>query len=173
MGQNLDELFDVVDERDAVVGQAARRVVHANSWRHRAIHVLVFDARGRVFLHKRSMQKDLFPGRWDSSCAGHVGAGEDYDPTAVRELAEELGIEVTPPLERLFKLEAQPMTGWEFVWVYRLRHDGPFVLAPDEIECGDWFEPTEVDRWIEERADEIAPALSLLWSEGRERKVIS
>lgn len=173
MGQNLEELFDVVDERDQVVGQAPRRVVHANGWRHRAIHVLVFDARGRVFLHKRSMKKDLFPGRWDSSCAGHVGAGEDYDPTALRELAEELGIKAAPPLERLFKLDAQDMTGWEFVWVYRLRHDGPFALAPDEIECGDWFGPADVDRWVADRPDEIAPAFSLLWREGRERKVIS
>ena len=41
---------------------------------------------GQVFLHQRSMQKDLFPGYWDSSAAGHVGAGEDYDGTAVREL---------------------------------------------------------------------------------------
>ena len=52
--------------------------------RGRRIPLIVFDARGRVFLHKRSMTKDLFPGRWDSSCAGHVGAGEDYDGTSVR-----------------------------------------------------------------------------------------
>lgn len=172
MGQNLEELFDVVDERDQVVGQAPRRIVHANGWRHRAIHVLVFNAAGKVFLHQRSMQKDLFPGRWDSSCAGHVGAGEDYDPTAVRELAEELGITAAPPLEKLFKLAAQPMTGWEFVWVYRLRHEGPFVLAPDEIERGDWFEPAAVDRWITDKPEEIAPALQLLWREARDRKVI-
>ncbi len=188
MGQDLDELFDVVDERDRVTGQAARRVVHANGWRHRAVHVLVFDRGGRVFLHQRSMTKDLFPGAWDSSCAGHVGAGEDYDTSAVRELEEELGIGadvatlsrgssaamelsrgVVPPLrdrpqmQRLFKLEAQPDTGWEFVWVYRLEHEGPFTLHPDEIERGDWFTPEEVDRWLKLRAGEIAPALALLW----------
>lgn len=173
MGQNLDELFDVVDEHDRVVGQAPRRVVHANGWRHRAIHVLVFNGAGKVFLHQRSRQKDLFPGAWDSSCAGHVGAGEDYDPTAVRELAEELGLRLSTPPRRLFKLEAQPMTGAEFVWVYRLEHEGPFVLDPDEIERGDWFAPAEVDRWIAERPDEIAPALRLLWREARARSVVS
>lgn len=171
MAQNPDELFDVVDEADRVVGQATRRVVHANNWRHRAVHVLVFDRRGRVFLHKRSMAKDLFPGLWDSSCAGHVGAGEDYDGTAVRELREELGVGPEGPLERLFKLEAQPMTGWEFVWVYRWRHDGPFQLDRDEIECGDWFTPAEVDRWIGERPEELAPALRVIWPEARRTAV--
>jgi len=172
MGQNLDELFDVVDEQDRVVGQAPRRVVHANGWRHRAIHVLVFNREGRVFLHKRSMRKDLFPGTWDSSCAGHVGAGEDYDPTAVRELAEELGLRLARAPERLLRLEAQPMTGWEFVWVYRLAHEGPFALDPDEIECGGWFEPAEVDRWIAARPAEIAPALALIWREARAHRLI-
>jgi isopentenyl-diphosphate delta-isomerase type 1 len=172
MGQDLDELFDVVDEQDRVVGQAPRRVVHANGWRHRAIHVLVFNRAGQVFLHKRSATKDLFPGAWDSSCAGHVGAGEDYDPTAVRELAEELGVKLSAPPLRLFKLDAQPMTGAEFVWVYRLEHEGPFVLDPDEIECGGWFAPAEVDRWIAERPEEFAPALRLIWSAVRTRSAL-
>lgn len=174
MGQDLEELFDVVDAEDRVTGQAPRREVHARQWRHRAVHVFVFNRAGQVFLHLRSQSKDLFPGTWDSSCAGHVGAGEDYDPTAVRELAEELGITVAPPpaagepsapgrLHRLFKVEAQPGTGWEFVWVYRLEHEGPFVLPPEEIERGGWFSPAEVDHWLAERPGEFAPALALLW----------
>lgn len=164
MGQNLDELFDVVDEHDRVTGQATRRAVHANGWRHRAVHVLVFDRAGHVFLHKRSQSKDLFPGLWDSSCAGHVGAGEDYDGTARRELEEELGLRPAQDPVQILQLPAQPMTGWEFVRVYRLEHDGPFRLDPDEIECGAWFAPTDVDRWLAERPDEVAPALRLIWS---------
>jgi len=174
MGQDLEELFDVVDAGDRVTGRAPRREVHARQWRHRAVHIFVFNRAGQVFLHLRSRTKDLFPGTWDSSCAGHVAAGEDYNSTAVRELAEELGLEVGPPgdggdapvpgrLQRLFKVEAQPATGWEFVWVYRLEHEGPFVLHPDEIERGGWFSPAEVDHWLAERPAEIAPALALLW----------
>src|SRR6187549_1903564 len=92
MPQNLDELFVIVDENDQPVGTMPRREVHRLKQRHRAVHLLVVNREGKIFLHKRSMKKDLFPGVWDSSAAGHVGAGEDYDSTAVRELHEELGI---------------------------------------------------------------------------------
>lgn len=171
MGQNLNELFDVVDEQDRVIGQAPRHEVHAKGLLHRAVHVMVVNRAGQVFLHKRSQQKDLFPGVWDSSCAGHVGAGEDYDGTALRELAEELGCQPARPLDRLFKLEAQPDTGWEFVWVYRGQAEGPFTLQPDEIECGDWFAPAAVDRWLAERPGEFAPALALIWPLVRSRLI--
>jgi len=163
VGQNLDELFDVVDARDEVIGQKTRRDVHRLKLRHRAVHLLVVNRRGQVFLHKRSMQKDLFPGAWDSSAAGHVGAGEDYAGTAVRELEEELGCRPVKPPQPLFKIEAREETGQEFVWVYRVDAEGPFTLQRDEIERGDWFTPAEIDRWLAERPHEIAPALTYLW----------
>ena len=180
MGQNLDELFDVVDELDRVIGQMARREVHRLKRRHRAVHVLAVNRAGQVFLHRRSMQKDLFPGYWDSSCAGHVGAGEDYDGTAVRELEEELGWKLPPDamvrevgaprplLERLFKIEAREETGQEFVWVYRVEAEGPFTLQADEIERGEWFTLEEIDRWLAERPQEMAPALLFIWPRVRE-----
>ena len=93
-GQNPEEPFDVVDAQDRVIGRAPRREVHARRWRHRSIHVLVFNAAGRVFLQKRAQSKDSCPGRWDSSCSGHLDAGEDYDAAAVRELGEEIGMHV-------------------------------------------------------------------------------
>lgn len=163
MGQNLDELFDVVDEQDRVIGQMPRREVHRLKRRHRAVHLLVVNRTGQVFLQKRSMQKDLFPGYWDSSAAGHVGAGEDYDGTAVRELEEELGCQPAKPPQPLLKIEAREETGHEFVWVYRVEAEGPFTLQASEIECGDWFTLAEIDRWLAERPHEIAPALIYLW----------
>src|SRR5450432_2004584 len=132
-----EEWFDVVNARDEVIGRELRRNVHARGLWHRAVHVLVFDGAGRVFLQKRSMLKDLSPGLWDSSCSGHVDSGEDYDMAAVRELGEEIGVRVAVPPPRWFRLNACAETGWEFVWVYRLRHDGPFVLHPEEIERGE------------------------------------
>ncbi|MFZ5493802.1 MAG: NUDIX hydrolase [Verrucomicrobiota bacterium] len=163
MAQDPDELFDVVDVRDRVIGQLPRGEVHRRRLRHRAVHLLVANRAGKVFLHKRSTRKDLFPGVWDSSAAGHVGAGEDYDGTAVRELEEELGCRPEKPPQRLFKIEAREETGQEFVWVYRVEAEGPFTLHPEEIERGDWFTPAEIDRWLAERPQEIAPALLYLW----------
>jgi isopentenyl-diphosphate delta-isomerase len=159
-----EEFFDVVDARDEVIGRAPRREVHARALWHRAIHVLVFDATGRVFLQKRSMQKDLAPGLWDSSCSGHVDSGEDYDHAARRELGEELGVRLTTLPARWFRVEAQARTGWEFLWVYRLQHDGPFVLHPDEIETGEWLTTDELARRMAARPGDYAPAFTLIWS---------
>ena len=167
VAQNLDELFDVVDESDRVTGQLSRREVHRLRLRHRAVHLLVVNRAGQVFLQKRSRQKDLFPGAWDSSAAGHVGAGEDYDGTAARELAEELGCRPVPPPQRLFKIEAREETGQEFVWVYRVEAEGTCVLQADEIERGGWFSVTEIDRWVAERPAELAPAFRYLWPMAR------
>jgi isopentenyldiphosphate isomerase len=167
MAQNLDELFDVVDEHDRVIGQLPRREVHARGLRHRSVHLLVVNRAGRVFFQKRSMAKDLFPGTWDSSAAGHVGAGEDYDGTAVRELEEEIGCRPETPPQRLFYIKAREETGQEFVWVYRVEAEGPFMLQPDEIERGDWFSPGEIDRWVAERPQEIAPAFRFIWPRAR------
>jgi isopentenyldiphosphate isomerase len=167
MAQNLDELFDVVDEQDRVTGQLPRREVHRLGLRHRAVHILVRNRAGQVFLQKRSMAKDLFPGTWDSSAAGHVGAGEDYDGTAVRELEEEIGCRPEKPLQRLFRIEAREETGQEFVWVYRAEAEGPFTLQIEEIETGGWFTPAEIDRWLAERPQEIAPAFLFIWPRAR------
>ncbi|HSI82513.1 MAG: NUDIX domain-containing protein [Candidatus Methylacidiphilales bacterium] len=87
-----EDIFDVVDDQDRVVRQERRSVVHAQGLLHRAVHILVFNAAGQVFLQQRSSLKDQFPLRWDSSSSGHVDAGEDYDTAAVREIAEELGV---------------------------------------------------------------------------------
>jgi isopentenyl-diphosphate delta-isomerase type 1 len=163
MGQNSEEWFDVVNGRDEVVGRATRREVHARGLLHRAVHVLVFDRAGRVFLQKRSMQKDLCPGLWDSSCSGHLDAGEDYDAAAVRELKEEIGVSVERAPERWWRIEACGETAQEFVWVYRLNYEGPLVLAPEEIERGEWLAPADVSRQIAARPGEYCPAFKLIW----------
>jgi isopentenyl-diphosphate delta-isomerase type 1 len=158
------EIFDVVDHRDEVVGQETRGELHRHGLRHRAVHVLVFNAEGKLFLQKRSMTKDTYPGAWDTSAAGHLDTGESYDNCAVRELGEELGVEVTTVPERLFKLDPCEETGQEFVWVYRLVSEGPFLLHPEEIETGDWFATDHIVSWMRERPTDFASALLLIWA---------
>ena len=158
-----DEWFDVVNARDEVVGRATRREVHARGWLHRAVHVLVFDAAGRVFLQKRSMTKDLCPGLWDASCSGHLEAGEGYDAAAVRELAEEIGVRVVTPPTQWWRINACAETAQEFCWVYRLWHDGPLTLDPEEIERGEWLAPSEVTARVAARPEDYCPAFRLIW----------
>ncbi|RRJ95134.1 NUDIX domain-containing protein [Opitutaceae bacterium TAV4] len=163
--QRLDELFDVVDENDRVLRQETRAEVHRQKLLHRSIHVLVFDRAGRVFLQKRSLAKDTAPGCWASSCSGHVDAGEDYDQAVVRELAEEIGITVTAPPPRWHRAGPCRETGWEFVWVYRLEHEGPFVLHPAEIDDGRWFTREELAAEIAERPRSFALSFLYLWQQ--------
>ena len=158
-----EEIFDVVNERDEVIGRTPRREVHRLGLKHRAVHVLLFNARGELFLQKRSMTKDTFPGAWDSSASGHLDTGEDYDTCAVREVREELGLELARVPQRLFKIDACAETGQEFVWVYRGESEGPFALHPEEIERGDWFAPETITRWMRDQPADFASALLLIW----------
>jgi len=158
-----EEIFDVVNERDEVIGQNTRREVHRLGLLHRAVHVLVFNARGEIFLQKRSMKKDRHPGVWDSSVSGHVDSGEDYDATAVREVREEIGLRLTEVPTRLFKINACAETDAEFVWIYRCESDGPFALNMEELSGGDWFSPEVVTRLIRERPQDYAPAFVFIW----------
>lgn len=167
---NPDELFDVVDEQDRVVTQAPRREVHAKKMIHRATHVMVHDDKGRLLLQKRSMSKDTFPGCWDSSCSGHLDAGEDYPEAARRELGEELGWhDASLPLRPLLKLTPCPQNGYEFIQIFIMGPiSGPFELHPEEISEGRWFTPAEMDALLRETPDAMAGALRMLWTEHRD-----
>lgn len=163
-----EDIFDVVNERDEVVDRRPRSEVHRLGLLHRAVHILVFNSRGEVFLQKRSMQKDRHPGVWDSSASGHVDSGEDYDIACVRELQEEIGLVPSTPPRRWFKIDACAETDQEFVWVYRCESEGPFQLNAEEIDSGNWFAPGEVDGWIDGRPEEFAPAFVHLWTQRRQ-----
>jgi 16S rRNA (adenine1518-N6/adenine1519-N6)-dimethyltransferase len=161
IGTDLAEEFAVVDEMDRVIGAAPRREVHGNNLRHRAVHIFLFDRAGELLLQKRSRWKDRHPELWDSSAAGHVGTGEEYDATAIRELREELG--VTTELSRVAKLPASERTGEEFIWLYRGEHEGPFAPAAGEIEAVQFFPLDEVARWVEQRPADFAPGFIECW----------
>ncbi len=88
----MSELFDVVDDQDRILRQEPRADVHRQRLLHRAVHILVFNSKGEVYLQRRSAKKDTYPNRWTTSCSGHVDAGEDYDTAAIREMEEELGL---------------------------------------------------------------------------------
>lgn len=159
-----EEIFDVVDEKDQVIEQRPRSEVHRLGLMHRAVHVLVYNRRGEIFLQKRSMTKDRQPGVWDSSSSGHLAPGESYEAAALRELHEEIGLRVERPLKPLFKLPASAETDQEHVWIFRYESEGPFNLEPSEIETGGWFTPTEMSHWMAEHPEQFATAFRLIWN---------
>lgn len=135
-----DERVVIVDRDNRVTGTASRRRMRRENLIHRASYVLVFDSRGALFVHQRTFTKDVYPGFFDVAAGGVVVAGESYDASAERELAEELGV-AGRPLEHLFD------NYWEDdrcrVWgrVYRCVHDGPFVFQPEEVIDGRFLRP--------------------------------
>ncbi len=157
--QHGEELFCVVDAQDRVIGSEFRDRVHVNNLRHRAIHVLIFNRLGEIFLQKRSIWKDANPGKWDSSAAGHVDAGESYEEAARRELREEIGIDCA--IERIAKLPCSVATGWEFIEVFRGMHEGPFQTAPLELETGAFFPLEQIGNWIERNPEDFSPVFAM------------
>jgi isopentenyldiphosphate isomerase len=163
-----DELLDVVNDNDEVIGVRRREDIHAEELMHRAVHILLFNSQGELFLQKRSLSKDEQPGKWDSSAAGHVDSGEAYLDCACREIDEELGIVVDQPLQALFKLPATPSTGNEHCMVYSYSFDGPLVLQADEIDDGEWIDPAIMDRRVDDEDPTLTEAICLIWKRYRE-----
>lgn len=145
---SASELLDVVDLNDQVVDSRTRGEVHQRQLPHRSIHVLVFNDSGQLLLQKRSMLKDECAGMWDSSCAGHVEAGQSYDETVAREFDEELGVNLQSDPEYLFKMAPTPGNGMEFAAIYRVYENGPFNFAADEIDELQWFSTEQLDSWV-------------------------
>lgn len=159
----MEEWFDEVNEQDEVIGRRLRAEIHQLGLLHRAVHILVFNDQGQLFLQKRSELKDCFPGKWDSSASGHLDSGEDYDQCAVRELGEEIGLHLDECPEKLFKVSACPETGQEFVWVYRCQSNGPFKLQPEEVSDGGFFSRTELELWLKKAPEDFATGFVLVW----------
>lgn len=165
--QEQNERFPVVDKNDRILRSASRSEVHGNNLLHRAVHILLFNEGGEVYLQQRSRSKDRHPLKWDSSVAGHVTAGETYDETAQRELNEELGLSL--PLRKIVKLPASERNDREFIWLYDGAASDDFVPNSAEIEQGAFLPTSAVDGWTLARPDDFAPAFLECWKAHRRK----
>ena len=161
-----NESFPIVDRNDRIVRYASRSEAHGNNLRHRAVHILIFNPAGEVYLQRRSRWKDRHPLKWDSSAAGHVADGESYDETARRELKEELGITVT--LQKVSKIPASENTDQEFIWLYRGLTSDELVPAKSEIEQGAFLASAIVNGWTSARPEDFAPGFLECWKAYRQ-----
>ena len=160
-----EERFDVCDELGRPTGETVGRTrAHREGIPHRTVHIWIArekDGRCEVLLQKRSRDKDSFPGLWDTSSAGHISAGDEPLPSALRELEEELGLRAsaedlrpigrfTIRYEKLF--HGALFRDHEVVWLYLCTAPvelGALRPQPEEVEELRWFDLEEVASEIE------------------------
>jgi isopentenyl-diphosphate delta-isomerase type 1 len=142
-----DELLDLVDGQNRVIGVVRRGDCHGDpTRRHRAVHVFVVNARGDMLLQKRARTKRIQPGRWDTSVGGHVCHGETYEQAAVKEIEEELGICIGDARALTWRHDHvwRSAVETEHVRTFMLAHEGPFSFQASEIEEGRFWSVRDI-----------------------------
>lgn len=157
MGTSADELVAHYDAAGAVVGRVRRADMRKHGLWHAATLVLVRSGDGsRVYVHRRSPGKDVFPGLYDCWAGGVVAADETPEQGAERELAEELGVR-GPALEPLFTFAFdQPPLRCHY-FAYEVRWDGAVVHQAEEIVSGGWMPLDELREWADDPASPLVP----------------
>src|SRR5215467_3140065 len=127
-----DEIVVIVDEHNNIVGAAPRREMRGRCLPHRSTYILVFNSQGALYVQKRTMSKDVFPGYYDPATGGVVLAGESYEQSALRELEEEMGIRQVP-LTWMFDFYFADQRTRVWGGAYACTYDGPLTLQVEEV----------------------------------------
>lgn len=139
-----DEWFDLVTPEGKNLGRAPRQICHRGpGLLHPVVHLHVTDKRGNLYLQKRSGEKKIQPGKWDTSVGGHADAGEEIETALIRETAEELGIEGFTPRFLTSYVWICPQES-ELVHVYTTLWEGDIKFDPAEIETGRFWSHEEI-----------------------------
>jgi isopentenyldiphosphate isomerase len=141
------EIVALVDRSGAVVGRAERSVVRRDNLMHAATAVLVRDPRRRIYVHRRSPDKDWAPDHHDAAAGGVLTDGEDAETSAARELAEELGI-TDASLRPLGLSVFEDDTTRCVEHCFETTWDGPVRHADGEVVWGAWMSLEELDRHL-------------------------
>ena len=140
-----EEWFPLVNEAGETVGKATRKECHSGSkLLHPVVHLHIFDAGGRLYLQKRSMRKDIQPGKWDTAVGGHVDFGETIEEALRREVREELGIKEFVP-EFVMRYVFESAIEKELVNTFRTIYEGPFQPDKEEIDEGRFWSREEIE----------------------------
>ena len=154
------ELFDVIDSEGNPTGQiVSRETAHEEGIPHRTAHIWIIrekEGRVQILLQKRSQNKDSFPGKFDTSSAGHIQAGDEPLESALRELKEELGISAVPeqlhfagtfPISFAKEFHGKMFRDEEIAFVYIFKepvNTDALILQTEEVEAVQWFDLEEV-----------------------------
>lgn len=142
--------MDIVNEYDEVIGQDTRKHIHDNHEIHRGVHVLVRNSKGDVLVQRRSLSKDYYPGYYDISVGAQVSSGESYEDAARREVAEELGCQVTSLIPVAY-YDAFSARQREKRRLYLLCSEGPFEINACEVQEIEFLALTDLVMLFERR----------------------
>ena len=155
-----EELVDILDETNKVIGRSTRKEAHAKGHIHRALSVLVLNSKGQILLQRRSKNKSVHALSWDLSTSEHVLAGETYAEAGKRSVKEELGVEAsvteatkTTLQKRKYKIKDETVYENEIVLMLTTIHDGPFEIDPNEVHEVKFFERDEIEQMIKNDED--------------------
>ena len=144
MTDNLQELFPIVDDHGHVLGTITRGEAHSGSRvLHPVVHLHLFNSKGQLYLQRRPLWKDIQPGRWDTSCGGHMNYGETPEQALRREVSEELGVTRFTPValaQYIFDSKRER----ELVYVNRTTYDGPVCPNAEELDGGRFWSIDEI-----------------------------
>ena len=138
-----DELVEEVDEHGHVLRVVTRAEMRAHRLRHRCTYIGVVSSDGRLLIHQRAADKDVYPSHWDVAAGGVCTAGESWTDSAQRELREELGIDadLVDLGQGAWEGDDAAVVGRTFVAV----HDGPFAFDDGEVVAARFVTFDELD----------------------------
>jgi isopentenyldiphosphate isomerase len=142
------EYFPIVSEDGVVIGRATRKECHSGTFLlHPVVHLHVFNSQGELYLQKRAMDKDIQPGKWDTSVGGHVDYGEEIEDALRREVSEELAItDFKPTFLKRYKFVSDREA--EMVHSYYTVYDGDILADPGEISEGKFWNLKEIENQL-------------------------
>lgn len=145
-----EEYLDLVDENDHVIGRKLRAEIYAEGLDNfRVINVFLINSLGQLWIPRRTASKATFPLALDFSAAGHVESGETYDQTFVREVAEELNIDVTKVPHRVLGQMGHKDGAPLFMKIFEIQSDEVPDYNPDDFTEYFWLKPEELLAKIE------------------------
>lgn len=143
----MTEYLAIADDDDNVLGKATYDERKAKSLTSRAANVLVFNSKGELFMHKRSLSLDLYPGMWDVKFGGFVRYGESYEAAALRELNEEAAITGAALIE-VFRMKSRRPENRTNRKVFKCTYNGKITLDPAEVAEGKFVTVKEAERMM-------------------------
>ncbi|MEA4945002.1 MAG: NUDIX domain-containing protein [Propionicimonas sp.] len=148
----MAELVALYGDDGHPTGEVVDRArMRAENLRHAATAVVVRNSDGLVYVHRRTDTKDVYPGRYDFAAGGVLQAGEEPYDSAVREVAEELGVtgvELRPLFEADYADDHTRYHGF----CYECSWDGPISWQPEEVAWGEWVTPQRLLELLDERS---------------------